>query len=369
MIAVSGPEVWLGRTSCPETAILRRAVGSGRDAARMTDTGPAVHRTVLPATEPFSFALSLRALAGFAPCARDHQPVPGGVRKAFLLRRPPGRPDAAAVAEVGAAPDGMPGVTLTVYAAAAPTADEVAGVEGDVARWLGLDDDLVPFLAAAAADPAMAAVLAVARGLHQVRFASLVEAAVHVTLAQRSAPWFAAHRRRRIARALGPRLPVDGVTHVAFPSAATLLALTDDELAAHTGSVRRSARLRAVVSGVAALDERWLRAGAYDDVRRALLAVPGVGPFTAQTLLLRALGRPDDAPLETAQLTLAARAVYGDPPPAPGEIRRRYGPWVGWWACFAHTARPWLVEPARAPEDDPAGVGPRPGGRTGPGRA
>src|SRR3954469_25940479 len=109
------------------------------------------HRTVLAATPPYSLASSLRALDGFAPCAGDQLVVDGHVRKA--LARPGRCPDEAVVVDVGPPPDGVVGVTLTVYAPSPLESSEVTGVEEAVARWLGLDDDLTDLLAAARADP------------------------------------------------------------------------------------------------------------------------------------------------------------------------------------------------------------------------
>lgn len=308
----------------------------------MTDV-TVVHRAVLPATAPYSFEMSLRALAGFAPCAADHQILEGRVRKAFRVQG--GDADKAVVVEIAPADAG---VEMTVYGAEPPDAAQLAILESDVTRWLSLDDDMSGFLAAAGSDPAMAPLLSAAHGLHQVRFASLAEGAVYFALTQRSTQWFAAARKRRLAAEHGPALEVDGVRHVAFPSLAAVAALTDEELLRYAGNRQRLRRVREVVEGVLALDEEWLRTGAYGDVRKALLAVPGIGAFTAHGLLLRVLGRPDDAPLDMAQFEAAATAVYGEPAPTAAELRERYGRWVGWWAYTARTARSWLPEPAPA---------------------
>ena len=69
----------------------------------------------------------------------------------------------------------------------------------------------------------------------------------------------------------------------------------------------------------------------------------GVGTFTAHALLLRVLGRPDDTPLEMAQFTGVAEAVYGGPPPSPAELREWYGPYVGWWAYLSRIGLGWLT--------------------------
>jgi DNA-3-methyladenine glycosylase II len=300
------------------------------------------HRTILAATAPFSFDASLRALAAFAPCASEHQFLGVRVRRALTLPPATFGADRAVVVEVEQAPGTEPGVSVEVFAAARLTTAERIAVEQAVRQWFSLSDDMTGFLSRAASDPPLARLLDVARGLHPVRFASLAEATVYFTLTQRSTQWFATARKRRLAAELGGTVTVDAATFTAFPSLATLRQLGEADLLPFAGNRHRAERLCSVIGGVAALDETWLRTAPYEEARQALLAVPGIGGFTAHALLLRALGRPDDAPLELAQFTLAARAVYGDPPPTPAEIRERYGPWVGWWAYLTRTALDWL---------------------------
>jgi DNA-3-methyladenine glycosylase II len=305
--------------------------------------GMTEHHTLLPATAPFDFSCSLRALASFSPCSGDQRIAKGRVRKALPH---PVDPRQAVVVEVGPPPDGYTGVALAVFAETELSAAEAAQVELAVDRWLGLSEDRTGFLATAEADPAMRRVLAIGRGLHQVRFSSLAEGTVYFTLTQRSTQWFAAARKRRLAEDQGPRLTVDGVDYVAFPAMPTVLGLDLADLTRYAGSRSRAERLREVLEGVAALDEQWLRTADYESVRSALLAIKGVGTFTAHAILLRVLGRPDDTPLEMAQFTRVATMLYGEPTPQPAEIRERYGPWVGWWAYLSRTAMSWT-------EDDP----------------
>ena len=93
---------------------------------------------------------------------------------------------------------------------------------------------------------------------------------------------------------------------------------------------------------MAALDEEWLRTAPYPEARDALLHVRGIGTFTAHALLLRALGRPDEVPLEMAQFTGVSRAVYGADPPDPAQLRDWYSPYVGWWAYLCRMGLGWL---------------------------
>jgi hypothetical protein len=82
-----------------------------------------------------------------------------------------------------------------------------------VTRWLGLDDDLRPFLALVAADPPVAALIDEVAGLHQVRFRSLAEGTTYFALTQRSTQWFATARKRCLAGLCLPAgtCPVDRV--------------------------------------------------------------------------------------------------------------------------------------------------------------
>ena len=108
---------------------------------------------------------------------------------------------------------------------------------------------------------------------------------------------------------------VPGLTHL-FPDAATLAAADPTTLP------MPRARGRALVGLAAALaDGRVLldRGPDRDDVRRALLELPGIGPWTADYVAMRALGHPDVfLPTDLAVRRLLAGLA------TPG--RRRPGP-------------------------------------------
>jgi DNA-3-methyladenine glycosylase II len=297
------------------------------------------HTALLPAVPPFSLAASLAAMSGFRPSAGDQSITIDRVRKGFI--HPDVHPDdprAAVVVEVGERPDAVPGVRLAVYAGHPLSAAGAAGLERRVTEWLSLGDDLRPLLALAAGDPPVAELLALVAGLHQVRFSSLAEGATYFALTQRSTQWFATARKARIASELGRRLTFEGETYVAFPGLPELAALGADGLFSFAGNAQRALRLSEVLSGVAGLDERALRTAPYDEARQMLLGVRGIGAFTANAILLRVLGRPDDAPLELAQFSSMTGEIYGSAAPGPAALRERYGPYVGWWAYLCRTA-------------------------------
>lgn len=307
----------------------------------MTELGTTT-ATVLRATTPFDLACSLRAMESFAPCSGDQLVVDGRVRRAFLH---PTDPTRAVVTEVVGRDDG---VALTVFSDGPLTPAETTAVGERVSDWLSLRDDRDTFLRLARADPAMAPVLSVAEGLHQVRFASLTEGAVFYTLVHHSAHWFAKAYKRRLLSDHGPHGVVDGVAYAAFPPMSKLTELGVEGLRPYASNVLSARRLHAVLTGLSGLDEHWLRTAPADEVYAALLSVRGIGPFTAHALLLRVLGHPDRAPLELQQHLTAAATIYGTPTPSPTELRDWYGDTIGWWAYTARTALDWIERDQRA---------------------
>ena len=78
----------------------------------------------------------------------------------------------------------------------------------------------------------------------------------------------------------------------------------------------------ALASGALALD----RGPDRDDVRRALLAIPGIGPWTADYIALRALGHPDVF-LPSDVGIRDALAGLGQDPSTAAELSRGWSPW------------------------------------------
>jgi len=145
-------------------------------------------------------------------------------------------------------------------------------------------------------------------------------------------------------RPIGTDVP--GLTHL-FPDAASLAAA--DPL---TLPMPR-ARGRALVGLAAALaDGRVLldRGPDRDDVRRALLELPGIGPWTADYVAMRALGHPDvflPTDLAVRRLLAGLATTGGDPDP------ERWRPWRSYALMHLwNTLMPDTPAPSRADEEN-----------------
>jgi AraC family transcriptional regulator of adaptative response / DNA-3-methyladenine glycosylase II len=118
--------------------------------------------------------------------------------------------------------------------------------------------------------------------------------------------------------------PAGGLTHL-FPDAAALAELDPDTLAFPAA---RKTTLRTLVAALAdgGID---LGPGADRERARARLAeLPGVGPWTIETIAMRALGDPDAFVASDLGIRLAAREL--GMPTTPGALTRRAARWRPW---------------------------------------
>ncbi|MEU5212797.1 AlkA N-terminal domain-containing protein [Streptomyces sp. NPDC020742] len=160
-----------------------------------------------------------------------------------------------------------------------------------VRRLFDLDADPYAVADRLAADPVLAGLVAARPGLRSPGTPDPHELAVRAVLGQQVS--VAAGRRlgAALVAAHGVPLPepAGGLTHL-FPAAADLAAAELAELgmpAARRSTVRRLSA--ALADGTLTLDAGADRA----DAERLLLDLPGIGPWTAGYIRMRALGDPD----------------------------------------------------------------------------
>jgi DNA-3-methyladenine glycosylase II len=285
----------------------------------------------LQTRHPFSFAETLQFAQSFPPLAaqtRVHDGVLsaalaiGGRAHAFSLRAE--RED-----------------TLVLHTTA--PARVHAELAGRVKAFVGADDDLDAFYARAERDPPMRALISAHRGLRHVRFlGGLAEISVYSVLMQRTPVGLAARYEQKFLARFGLGASIGRHQLRAMPELPQLVAIDEQAIADAIGHRAKAARIATVVRGVAALGESFLRDAPYAEARDALLAIPGIGPFSAAAILLRGLGRMDELPCLDA-FADHGRALYGRAW-NPEAIARRYGPQIGYWSFYLKAR----VEPLRS---------------------
>lgn len=190
-------------------------------------------------------------------------------------------------------------------------------------QLLDLDADPVSVDATLAGDPLLAPLVAARPGLRSPGAVDGAELAVRAVLGQQVSVAGARTIAGRLALSLGEPIEDEtGELTRLFPTAAALADASDDLLPM---PVARRRALRALCTALAD-GALVLDAGAdRDTTRHALLVLPGIGPWTADYIAMRALSDPD-AFLPTdlgVRHALAALGATSD----PTALAERWRPW------------------------------------------
>jgi 3-methyladenine DNA glycosylase/8-oxoguanine DNA glycosylase len=179
---------------------------------------------------------------------------------------------------------------------ALPRADIVALVR----RSFDLDTDLTDFLRMAARDTLLAPLLHARPYLRLPQLLDPFEGLIRAVLGQQVSVVGASTMTDRLVRAFGtPLAPVDGELPLfGFPSPSRLADAGADALRTIGLTRAKSATLFTVSNAVAtqAVDLEALRGAPTEEAEATLIALPGIGPWTAHYVRMRALGDHDAFP-------------------------------------------------------------------------
>jgi AraC family transcriptional regulator, regulatory protein of adaptative response / DNA-3-methyladenine glycosylase II len=193
-------------------------------------------------------------------------------------------------------------------------------------RLLDLDADPVAVDAHLAQDAVLAPLVAKAPGRRVPRTVDPAELAMRAVLGQQVSTRSARTHAARLVVACGEPLasPDGGLTHC-FPEAAAVAAADPAVLAMPASRARTLRTLAAALAdGTLALDESCDRA----ELTERLVAFPGIGPWTASTIAMRAAGDPDAFLAGDLGVITAARML--ELPVDGAALRARAERWRPW---------------------------------------
>ncbi len=226
-------------------------------------------------------------------------------------------------------------------------------------RLLDLDADPVAVGDLLSLDEVLAPLVGKAPGRRVPRTVDAAEFALRAVLGQQVSTAAARTHAGRLAVAHGEPVedPAGGLSRL-FPSAATLVAADPGSLAMPRSRRESFAALAAALAG-GHIDLSV--GGDWHEARARLDALPGIGPWTVETIAMRALGDPDAFPASDLGVRLAAQAT--GLPDTPAALTSRAAAWRPWrsyavqylWATGEHD-----INKLPAADPDPAA---EPGGR------
>ena len=167
-----------------------------------------------------------------------------------------------------------------------------AQVAAAVRHWLAVDLSFSDFYDLAERDPALSLIIHTLHGLHMLRTPSVFEALMVTMIEQQIALSAAQKAERWLIETYGEHLEHEGVRYSAFPTPQTLAALDQVALTPLKITFVRMRRMIAVARTIAegTLDLEALHGKPKDEAYAALIALNGVGHWTAAWTMIRALG-------------------------------------------------------------------------------
>lgn len=284
------------------------------DSHRSEETqGEATARFTTEPRGPFSLAASANFLEGFTPAAYEGAPQ-GHVHLAFTVD---GTGDA-----VGACiTQDDEQVAIETYGDADP-----ALTRDQALRILSLDVDGSGFAVVGQRDPVIGRIQQRFLGFRPVLFNSPYEAAAWALIGHRIRIVQAAKLKARIGEEIGLVVDIHGDLRHAFPDPARLAESMDVAGLPDRKAEYLQALTRATQAGE--LDVMRLRSLSWDEAMASLMELPGIGPFSAELILLRGVGMVDQLPGHEQRFPRAVALAY-DLPAAPEvvELEAMAEPW------------------------------------------
>lgn len=207
-------------------------------------------------------------------------------------------------------------------------------IEAFIREWFDFDTDLLPFYEMAGKDPLLVQTLGRFHGLRCVGISDLFEALCWGIIGQQINLAFAYTLKRRFVEAYGQSREREGRTFWQFPVPENIAALKPEDMA----SMQMTSKKSEYLVGVAKLmaegslsKQSLLGLGDFEAIEKQLTGIRGIGPWTANYVLMRCLRLPNAFPIADVGLHNSIKALTGSSEkPAISEIRRMAEGWKGW---------------------------------------
>ncbi|MFD0698854.1 DNA-3-methyladenine glycosylase family protein [Paenibacillus sp. GCM10027628] len=203
-------------------------------------------------------------------------------------------------------------------------------------EWFDLGRDLAPFYELAANDRLLSQVTQNFYGLRLMGIPDFFEAMSWGIIGQQINLIFAYTLKRRLVEAFGTRLEWEGQTYWAFPTPERIAELTPDALTALQFTGKKAEYLIGVAQLIAKgtlTKEKLLAQHDLQAMEKELVSIRGIGPWTANYVLMRCLRDPAAFPIADVGLHNALKhAMELTDKPSMEAIRQLAVHWAGWEA-------------------------------------
>ncbi len=208
-------------------------------------------------------------------------------------------------------------------------------VESKVNALLNLQLDLRPFYRIASRnDPVLTQLVLKLKGLKSPRTETVFEALVDSIIEQQISLDVARVLQLRLIKRFGERVKIDNAIYYAFPQPASLSKATIEEMRNLGLSIRKAEYIRdsakAVVEGRIDL-ESFRGRSSPEDIIEELTNLRGIGPWTAELVMIRGMGRFDAIPADDVGIKRTISRFYFDgKATSASQVRSLASKWGKW---------------------------------------
>ncbi|GGA38955.1 DNA-3-methyladenine glycosylase 2 [Psychrobacillus lasiicapitis] len=205
-----------------------------------------------------------------------------------------------------------------------------------IIEWLDLKTDINTFYEVAKNDPILNQAILQFRGLRIMGISDLFEAMAWGILGQQINLTYAYTLKRRLVEKFGHWIEFEGEQYWLFPNAKDIAKLTVDDLVEIKMTVKKCEYLIEVATQIdrgLLTKEMLLETKDVKKAEKILTKIRGIGPWTANYVLMRCLRFPDAFPIDDVGLHNAIKYVIGSElKPTKDVIQQLALPWKGWEA-------------------------------------
>ncbi|MFP7332189.1 DNA-3-methyladenine glycosylase [Shouchella clausii] len=200
-------------------------------------------------------------------------------------------------------------------------------------EWFDLDNDLTPFYEMAKADPLLKMTVEKFYGLRVVGIPDLFEALCWGVLGQQINLAFAYSLKKQFVEGFGDSIEWNGKKYWVFPPYERIAQLTTTDLAGIKMTVKKSEYIIGIARLMASgeLSKEKLIKMDFKDAEKNLIQIRGIGPWTANYVLMRCLRSPTAFPIDDVGLHNVIKLLTGsETKPTKKEIKEYAAAWTNW---------------------------------------
>lgn len=200
-------------------------------------------------------------------------------------------------------------------------------------EWFDLDNDLTPFYEMAKADPLLKMPAQKFYGLRVIGIPDLFEALCWGVLGQQINLAFAYSLKKQFVERYGDSIEWNGKKYWVFPTYERIAQLSPTDLADIKMTVKKSEYIIGIAKLMASeeLSREKLMKMSFKDAEKNLIKIRGIGPWTANYVLMRCLRFQTAFPIDDVGLINSIKVLrHMDRKPTKDEILEISFPWKNW---------------------------------------